>query len=123
MHENFSKPLSPVFGPPAPAPLLFGRSGSAIYWLTITALLFGVFLADLYSPFGVAIPTSYVAALLLVLALPGAREKILIALLSTVLIILDYLLSPGSPGIPGWVYVTGARKMRCAGVKSGFVHW
>jgi PAS domain S-box-containing protein len=103
MHEKFSKPLSPVFGPPAPAPLLFGRSGSAIYWLTITALLFGVFLADLYSPFGVAIPTSYVAALLLVLALPGAREKILIALLSTVLIILDYLLSPGSPGIPGWI--------------------
>ena len=103
MHENFSKPLSPVFGPPAPTPLLFGRSGSAIYWLTITALLFGVFLADLYSPFGVAIPTSYVAALLLVLALPGAREKILIALLSTVLIILDYLLSPGSPGIPGWI--------------------
>lgn len=103
MHENFSKPLSPVFGPPAPVPLLFGRSGSAIYWLTITALLFGVFLADLYSPFGVAIPTSYVAALLLVLALPGAREKILIALLSTALIILDYLLSPSSPGIPGWI--------------------
>src|ERR687898_2899342 len=103
MNENFAKPLSPVFGPPTPAPLLFGSSGSAIYWLTITLLLFGVFLADLYSPFGVAIPTSYVAALLLVLALPGAREKILVALISTVLIILDYFLTPGSPAIPGWI--------------------
>jgi PAS domain S-box-containing protein len=103
MDENFAKPLSPVFGPPAPAPLLFGSSGSAIYWLTITLLLFGVFLADLYSPFGVAIPTSYVAALLLVLALPGAREKILVALTSTILIILDYFLTPGSPAIPGWI--------------------
>src|SRR5688572_290607 len=103
MHENFSKPLSPVFGPPAPAPLLLGRSGSAIYWLTITLLLFGVFLADLYSPFGVAIPTSYVAALLLVLALPGAREKILVALISTILIILDYFLTAGSPAIPRWI--------------------
>jgi PAS domain S-box-containing protein len=103
MHENFAKSLSPVSGPRRPAPLLFGRSGSAIYWLTITLLLFGVFLADLYSPFGVAIPTSYVAALLLVLALPGAREKILVALISTVLIVLDYFLSPGSPAIPGWI--------------------
>ena len=103
MDENFAKPISPVFGPPAPAPLLFGSSGSAIYWLTISLLLFGVFLADLYSPFGVAIPTSYVAALLLVLALPGAREKILVALISTVLIILDYFLTPGSPAIPGWI--------------------
>jgi PAS domain S-box-containing protein len=103
MDENFAKPLSPVFGPPAPAPLLFGSSGSAIYWLTITLLLFGVFLADLYSPFGVAIRTSYVATLLIVLALPGAREKILIALISTVLIILDYFLSFGSPAIPGWI--------------------
>lgn len=103
MHENFAKSLSPISGPPRPAPLLFGRSGSAVYWLTITLLLFGVFLADIYSPFGVAIPTSYVAALLLVLALPGAREKILVALICTVLIILDYFLSPGSPGIPGWI--------------------
>jgi PAS domain S-box-containing protein len=101
MHENLAKSLSPVFGPPPP--VLFGRSGSSIYWLTITVLLFGVFLADLYSPFGVAIPTSYVAALLLVLALPGAREKILVALLSTLLIIVDYFLSPGSPAIPGWI--------------------
>ena len=101
MHENLAKSLSPVFGPPPP--VLFGRSGSSIYWLTITVLLFGVFLADLYSPFGVAIPTSYVAALLLVLALPGAREKILVALFSTLLIIVDYFLSPGSPAIPGWI--------------------
>ena len=103
MHENFSKPLSPVFGPPPPAPVLFGRSGSALYWLTITFLVCGVFIADLYSPFGVAIPTSYVAALLLVLALPGAREKVLLALLSTALIILDYFLTPSSPSIPGWI--------------------
>ena len=105
MHENFSKPLSPVFGPPPPAPVLFGRSGSALYWLTITFLVCGVFIADLYSPFGVAIPTSYVAALLLVLALPGAREKVLLALLSTALIILDYFLTPSSPSIPGWIPV------------------
>ncbi|HEX6436063.1 MAG TPA: ATP-binding protein [Candidatus Binatia bacterium] len=103
MHENFAKPLSPVFGPPPPAPVLFGRSGSALYWLTITLLVCGVFFADLYSPFGVAIPTSYVAALLLVLALPGAREKVLLALLSTALIILDYFLTPSSPSIPGWI--------------------
>jgi PAS domain S-box-containing protein len=103
MHENFAKSSSPESGPRRPAPLFFGRSGSAIYWLTITLLLFGVFLADLYSPFGVAIPTSYVAALLLVLALPGAREKILVALISTVLIVLDYFLTPGSPAIPGWI--------------------
>src|SRR5918994_2696520 len=103
MNENFAKPLSPVFGPPTPAPLLFGSSGSAMYWLAITLLLFGVFLADLYSPFGVAIPTSYVAALLLVLALPEAREKILIALACTLLMFISYFLSPGSIEIPRWI--------------------
>jgi PAS domain S-box-containing protein len=105
MHENSTKPLAPVFGPSPAPPVLFGRSGSAIYWLTITLLVCGVFFADLYSPFGVAIPTSYVAALLLVLALPGAREKVLLALLSTALIILDYFLTPSSPSIPGWIPV------------------
>lgn len=104
MHEDSSKSLSSASGPPRRAPRFrFGSSGSAIYWLAITLLLLAVFIADLYSPFGVAIPTSYVAALLLVLALPGFREKILVALICTVLIIVDYFLSPASPGIPGWI--------------------
>ena len=104
MHEEFPIAVSPATGVLRQAPRpLFGSSGSAMYWLAITLLLIGVFLADLYSPFGVAIPTSYVAALLLVLALPEAREKILIALACTVLIIISYFLSPGSTEIPRWI--------------------
>jgi PAS domain S-box-containing protein len=104
MHEDFFKPLSPGSEPAPQGPRsLFGKSGSAIYWLAIALLLIGVFLADLYSPFGVAIPTSYVAALLLVLALPGAREKILVGLACTALVIVDYFFLPDSSEIPRWI--------------------
>lgn len=104
MHEDFLKRFSPGSGSARQAPRsLVGKSGSAIYWLAIILLLIGVFLADLYSPFGVAIPTSYVAALLLVVALPGAREKILVGLASTVLVIVDYFFLPDSPEIPRWI--------------------
>ncbi len=104
MHEEFSISASSANGPPRQTPRsLFGSSGSAIYWPAITLLLIGVFLADLYSPFGVAISTSYVAALMLVLALPGTGEKILVALACTVLVTVDYFLSPGAPEIPRWI--------------------
>jgi PAS domain S-box-containing protein len=104
MHEQLPIAVPPGIETLRQAPrTLFGSSGSAMYWLTITALLVAVFIADLYSPFGVAIPTSYVAALLLVLALPEPREKILIALACTVLIVISHFLSPGWTEIPRWI--------------------
>jgi len=82
---------------------LFGGSGPTVYWLTIAVLMVGAFVADLWSPLGVAMPTCYVAALLLIVALPGVREKILVSLACTALTIIDYFLLPAISEIPVWI--------------------
>ena len=52
-----------------------------------------------------ALPFCYVAGLLLVVALPGPREKVVAAATSTLLMIAAYFFTPALPGVPGWVYL------------------
>jgi PAS domain S-box-containing protein len=68
-------------------------------------LLIAIFVADLWTPISMAIPICYVAALVLVVALPGRHEKILAAATFTALMILNYFLSPPVPGLPIWVII------------------
>ena len=52
-----------------------------------------------------ALPFCYVAGLVLVVALPGTREKIVAAATTTVLMIANYYWSSAFPGVPNWVYL------------------
>ncbi len=73
--------------------------------LIIISFLILVFLTDFWTPLGLAAPICSVAALLLIVALPALREKILVAAVATALTALDYFLSPGVPGTPIWLLV------------------
>lgn len=74
-------------------------------WLLVSLLLVFIFVTDIWTPFGLPIPVSYVAGLLLVVALSETREKILAASICTILTIFNYFLSPVIPGVPAWVYI------------------
>src|SRR5919106_1393246 len=76
-----------------------------LIWFLVPLLLVFIFATDVWTPVGLALPVCYVAGLLLVVALPGSREKILAASTCTILTIFNYSLTPAMPGIPGWVYV------------------
>jgi PAS domain S-box-containing protein len=58
----------------------------------------------MWAPAGLALPMGYVAGLVLVVALPGTREKIVAAGTTTVLMILIYFLAASVPGVPSWVH-------------------
>jgi PAS domain S-box-containing protein len=75
-----------------------------LLWLSVPLLLVAIFTADLWSPAGLALPVCYVVGLLLVVALPGTREKIVAAATTTVLMILNYFLAATVPGVPSWVH-------------------
>jgi PAS domain S-box-containing protein len=85
-------------------PSTFTNQGWLI-WLLVPLLLVFIFVTDIWTPVGLALPVCYVAGLLLVVALPGGREKILAASTCTILTIFNYFLSPAMPGVPGWVYL------------------
>jgi len=76
-----------------------------LVWLIIISYLILVFLADFWTPLGLAAPICSVAALLLIVALPALREKILVAAVATALTAFDYFVSPGVPGTPFWLSV------------------
>ncbi len=106
MQEKNSQSPSPAQTPVSQLrSFLFAVSGPKSYWIAITVFLVGIFVTDRWSPLGVVMPTCYVAALLLIVALPGVREKILVASVSTVLIILDYILAPTLPGSSNWILI------------------
>lgn len=76
-----------------------------LLWLFVPLLLLGIFTADLWTPAGLAMPVCYVVGLVLVVALPGPHEKIVAASTTTVLMVINYFLSPALPGAPDWVYL------------------
>jgi PAS domain S-box-containing protein len=87
---------------PERAPLTTSRS---LLWLLVLLLLFGIFSIDMWTPDGLALPVYYAAGLLLVIGLPGSREKFWAAATCTLLMIIDYFLSPSLTGVPHWVYL------------------
>src|SRR6266542_2632185 len=76
-----------------------------LLWLLVPLLLVFMFVTDIWTPIGPALPVSYIAGLLLVVALPGTREKILAASTCTILTIFNYFLSPPIPDVLSWIYI------------------
>lgn len=76
-----------------------------LLWLAVASLLVVIFTADLWAPAGMTLPFCYVAGLVLVVALPGTREKVVAAATSTLLMIVNYFWSAAIPGVPSWVYL------------------
>lgn len=68
-------------------------------------IVIALFLADFWFPFELAIAMYYIAALLFVVALPRRRDKYSVALICTILAVLNYALVPGVAGAPGWLRV------------------
>ena len=87
---------------PERAPLATSRS---LLWLLVLLLLFAIFSIDVSTPDDLALPVYYAAGLLLVIGLPDSREKIWAAATCTLLMIVDYFLSPLLVGVPHWVYL------------------
>ncbi len=101
-----SQSSSTTHSPPAFKP---ERATSEVFrgllWLFVLLLLVAIFTANLWTPAGLAMPVGYVAGLLLVVALPRPHEKIVAASTTTVLMIINYVLSPSLPNTPDWVYL------------------
>ncbi len=76
-----------------------------LLWPAVASLLVVIFTADMWAPAGMALPFCYVAGLVLVVALPGTREKLVAAATSTLLMIVNYFWSAAIPGVPSWVYL------------------
>jgi PAS domain S-box-containing protein len=77
---------------------------SRLRWFTIPLLLVIIFTADLWLPAGMALPFCYIAGLVLVVALPNPREKIVAASTTTFLMVIAYFISSTVPDAPGWIY-------------------
>jgi PAS domain S-box-containing protein len=76
-----------------------------LLWLSVPSFLIVIFTADVWAPAGLALPFCYVAGLVLVVALPGTREKLVAASTTTLLMIINFFWAAAVPGVPGWVYL------------------
>jgi len=84
-----SRQISSQIDPTAmarPAGSLFGF-GVPLLWFLVPLVLIFMFLAEIATPIGMNLPVCYIAALVLVVALAGIREKILAAVTCTVRVI------------------------------------
>src|SRR4030095_10838445 len=96
--------FNPLLSTRKSTPSKFGLRGQLI-WILVPLVLVGIFVADMSTPAGLALPVCYVAGLLLVVALPGTGEKILAAVTCTILMVLHFWFSPATPSVPIWVYL------------------
>jgi PAS domain S-box-containing protein len=71
-------------------------------WLVIGSLLVLDLLADLWGPVGVSVSGYLVATLLLIVALPGARLKIPVAAIGTVITAIHYWFYSAATDTPAW---------------------
>jgi PAS domain S-box-containing protein len=72
-------------------------------WLLASVI--AVLIADQWAPDDLAIPICYVATMVLVVALPDKREKVLLAAVCTILLAIDFLFSPRSATAPEWAHI------------------
>ena len=71
-------------------------------WLLSPLVVVVIFLLDMWTPAHLAIPIFYIATLVLVVAMPSKREKILLATVCTILLLIDFLLSFRNSTAPIW---------------------
>ncbi|MEE8352611.1 MAG: PAS domain S-box protein [Rhodospirillales bacterium] len=83
---------------------LSDRSHVNIFWCLAVALTVLIFLADLKFPLGVAAGVPYVAVVLVAWWLPYRRNVIALALITSLLTVAGYILSP--PGGIAWIVAT-----------------
>lgn len=83
----------------------FALGPRSFLWLLVLLLLFALFSIDVWMPDGPALPVYYAAGLLLIIGLPRNREKLWAASTCTLLMVLDYFLSPLLTGASHWVYL------------------
>ncbi|MGH7886779.1 MAG: PAS domain-containing protein, partial [Candidatus Binatia bacterium] len=72
-------------------------------WLLASVIV--VLSADQWAPDDLAIPFCYVATMVLVVALPDRREKIMLAAVCTILLGVDFLFSPRNATLPAWAHI------------------
>ncbi len=102
MANTHSKPSSSL-GNSSSTPRSEPAVQSRYLWI-LAVLLVGLFyLIDLWTPGHIAIHISYVAALVLAVALPGKREKIAVAVACTVMLVADVFFVHSNSGSPTWV--------------------
>jgi PAS domain S-box-containing protein len=100
---NSLTPPANVGLPAASAPSADARGQRTFSWLLASLIV--VFIADQWAPEDLAIPICYVATMVLVVALPDRREKLLLAAVCTVLLLVDFFFSPRNPSGPAWAHV------------------
>ncbi|MBF8254468.1 MAG: hypothetical protein HW373_1163, partial [Deltaproteobacteria bacterium] len=74
------------------------------FWLLAPVVVTLIFLIDFWSPNHLAIPIYYVATLVLVVALPGKQQKVLLATACTILLSVDYNMASRTAA-PGWLQI------------------
>ena len=74
-------------------------------WPVIAILLVIVLLSDLWLPVSFAVPIFYVPALVLLVALPGSLEKLVVAAACTALTLINFFFAPAAAGGPLWLPV------------------
>ena len=65
-------------------------------------VIIAIYLVDIWMPTHLTIPICYVAALVLLVAVVGRKEKLLIASVSTALMLIDFYLQAHNPMGPAW---------------------
>lgn len=98
--------INPPHGESQPAGQLYAANlGGQRTFSWLLASVIAVFVADQWAPEDLAIPICYVATMVLVVALPDRREKLLLAAVCTILLVVDFLFSPRRLGAPEWAQI------------------
>ena len=78
------------------------RARAPFLWLLSPIGIIAIYFADMWMPSHLTIPICYVATLVLLVAVAGRREKLLIAGVCTALLALDFYLQARNPTGPAW---------------------
>jgi PAS domain S-box-containing protein len=78
------------------------RARVPLLWLLSPIVVIAIYLVDLWMPAHLTIPIYYVATLVILVAVPGSREKLLIAGVCTALLLIDFYLQSRNPTGPAW---------------------
>lgn len=79
------------------------RTRQTLILALVVTLSAGVFLLDMSTPRGLANGVLYAVVVLIALAAPDPRVPVALAVATTVLTVLGYVLTPDLPGVPNWL--------------------
>ncbi len=78
------------------------RARVPFLWLLGPIIVIAIYLGDMWVPTHLTVPICYVATLVLLVAVVGRREKLLIAGVCTALMVIDFYLQARNPTGPAW---------------------